>query len=207
MRLGEVESIEHTRDRGLSLTVYFGKRKGSASTADLNPDSIEKTIEHACAIARHTEEDPCNGLADADLLAHEFPDLDLWHPWDITTEEATELALRCEAAGRSLRSAHQQFRRRHRAGRLVARGRCHFARILLARARYPAHDFGGPARRGRSPACSATTGTNRCAAPMISRMSNRSDARPPSARSPASARASSARGSARCCSRRRSRAA
>ena len=100
VRLGEVESIEHTRDRGLSLTVYFGKRKGSASSADLSPESIEKTIDHACAIARHTEEDPCNGLADADLLAHDFPDLDLWHPWDITTEEATELALRCEAAGR-----------------------------------------------------------------------------------------------------------
>ncbi|MEZ5461558.1 metalloprotease PmbA [Dokdonella sp.] len=101
VRLGEVESIEHTRDRGLSLTVYFGKRKGAASTADLNPDSIEKTIEHACDIARFTEEDPCNGLADEDLLAHDFPDLDLWHPWDITAEEASELARRCEAAGRS----------------------------------------------------------------------------------------------------------
>ena len=100
VRLGEIESIEHNRDRGLSLTVYFGKRKGSASTADLHPDSIEKTIEHACAIAKHTEEDPCNGLADPDLLAHDFADLDLWHPWDITTEEATELALRCEEAGR-----------------------------------------------------------------------------------------------------------
>ncbi|MFZ1392946.1 MAG: metalloprotease PmbA [Dokdonella sp.] len=100
VRLGEIESIEHNRDRGLSLTVYFGKRKGSASTADLNPDSIEKTIEHACAIARHTEEDPCNGLADPDLLAHDFADLDLWHPWDISIEEATELALRCEEAGR-----------------------------------------------------------------------------------------------------------
>jgi PmbA protein len=101
VRLGEIESIEHNRDRGLSLTVYFGKRKGSASTADLHPDSIEKTIEHACAIARHTEEDPCNGLADPDLLAHDFPDLDLWHPWDITAEEAADLALRCEQAGRS----------------------------------------------------------------------------------------------------------
>ncbi|MGB0133198.1 metalloprotease PmbA [Dokdonella sp.] len=101
VRLGEVESIEHTRDRGLSLTVYFGKCKGSASTADLHPDSIEKTIEHACAIARFTEEDPCNGLADADLLAHDFPDLDLWHPWDITAEEAADLAQRCEEAGRN----------------------------------------------------------------------------------------------------------
>ncbi|MBL0165094.1 MAG: metalloprotease PmbA [Xanthomonadales bacterium] len=104
VRLGEIESIEHNRDRGLSLTVYFGKRKGSASTADLSPDSIEKTIEHACAIAKHTEEDPCNGLADADLLAHEFADLDLWHPWDITTEEAADLALRCEEAGRGFDS-------------------------------------------------------------------------------------------------------
>ncbi|MEP6880426.1 MAG: metalloprotease PmbA [Dokdonella sp.] len=101
VRLGEVESIEHNRDRGLSLTVYFGKRKGSASTADLHPDSIEKTIEHACAIAKHTQEDPCNGLAETELLAHDFADLDLWHPWDITTEEATELALRCEEAGRN----------------------------------------------------------------------------------------------------------
>lgn len=99
VRLGKVESIEHNRDRGLSLTVFFGKRKGSASTADLNPDSIEKTIEHACAIARHTEADPCNGLADADLLAHEFPDLDIWHPWNVSIEDATDLALRCEAAG------------------------------------------------------------------------------------------------------------
>ncbi len=104
VRLGEIESIEHNRDRGLSVTVYFGKRKGSASTADLNPDSIEKTIEHACAIAKHTQEDPCNGLADTELLAHDFADLDLWHPWDITTEEATELALRCEEAGRSFDS-------------------------------------------------------------------------------------------------------
>ncbi len=100
VRLGEVESIERTRDRGLALTVFFGKRKGSASTADLSEDSIGKTVEHACAIARHTEEDACNGLADADLLAREFPDLDLWHPWDITPEEAVELALECEDAGR-----------------------------------------------------------------------------------------------------------
>ncbi|MEO8010245.1 MAG: metallopeptidase TldD-related protein, partial [Dokdonella sp.] len=101
VRLGEVESIERTRDRGLAVTVFFGKRKGSASTADLSADSIEKTVEHACAIARHTEEDVCNGLADADLLAHDFPDLDLWHPWDITPEEAVELALECEDAGRN----------------------------------------------------------------------------------------------------------
>ncbi len=100
VRLGEVESIERTRDRGLALTVFFGKRKGSASTADLDRDSIAKTVEHACAIARHTEEDACNGLADPERLAHDFPDFDLWHPWDITTDEAVDLAIECEQAGR-----------------------------------------------------------------------------------------------------------
>ncbi|WP_346950099.1 DNA gyrase modulator, partial [Dyella sp.] len=62
VRLGEVETVEHTRDRGFGLTVYFGQRKGSASTADLNPDSIQATLDQACAIARYTEEDPAAGL-------------------------------------------------------------------------------------------------------------------------------------------------
>ncbi|MGN6519525.1 MAG: metalloprotease PmbA [Dokdonella sp.] len=101
VRLGEVETVERTRDRGVSVTVYFGKRKGSASTADLDPKSIEQTVEHACAIARHTEEDPANGLADPALLAKTIPDLDLWHPWDITPEEAIRLGVEIEEAGRS----------------------------------------------------------------------------------------------------------
>lgn len=104
VRLGEVETVEHTRDRGVSLTVYFGKRKGSASTADLDPASIEQTIEHACAIARYTEEDAANGLADAELMAREIPDLDLWHPWEITAEEAIRLGLEIEDAGRAFDS-------------------------------------------------------------------------------------------------------
>ncbi|GAA0720545.1 metalloprotease PmbA [Dokdonella soli] len=101
VRLGEVETVERTRDRGVSLTVYFGKRKGSASTADLDPKSIEQTVEHACAIARHTEEDPANGLADPALLAKDKPDLDLWHPWDISPQEAIRLAVEIEDAGRA----------------------------------------------------------------------------------------------------------
>ncbi|HEY6943098.1 metalloprotease PmbA [Dokdonella sp.] len=101
VRLGEVETVERTRDRGVSVTVYFGKRKGSASTADLDPKSIALTVEHACAIARHTEEDPANGLADPALLAKTIPDLDLWHPWDITPEEAIRLGVEIEDAGRA----------------------------------------------------------------------------------------------------------
>ena len=99
VRLGEVETVEHTRDRGFGLTVYFGQRKGSASTADLRPESIAATLEHACAIARHTEPDPAAGLADAAQMATDHPSLDLWHPWDVDAEAAITLAGRCEAAG------------------------------------------------------------------------------------------------------------
>src|ERR1700722_16323855 len=102
-RMGEVETIEHTRDRSLGITVYFGKRKGSASTADLQPDSIAKTIEQACAIARYTEEDPATGLADAALLARDFPDLDLWHPWQIDAQDAIRLGIDIEDAGRAIK--------------------------------------------------------------------------------------------------------
>ncbi|SFW60390.1 metalloprotease PmbA [Luteibacter sp. UNCMF366Tsu5.1] len=102
VRLGEVETVEHTRDRGFALTVYFGQRKGSASTADLNPDSIQATIEQACAIARFTEEDPAAGLADADRMATAFPDLDLWHPWDVDVDRAIALGQEIEDAGRAV---------------------------------------------------------------------------------------------------------
>jgi len=98
VRLGEVETVEHTRDRGLSLTVYAGQRKGSASTADLDERSIAITIEQALAIARYTEADPAAGLADPERLATWFPELDLWHPQGPDAPTAIELALRCEAA-------------------------------------------------------------------------------------------------------------
>jgi PmbA protein len=100
VRMGEVETIEYTRDRGLSLTVYFGQRKASASTADLDADSIETTIAQACAIARHTEADPHAGLADPERMARVFPELDLWHPWELQADAAVEIGLACEQAGR-----------------------------------------------------------------------------------------------------------
>ena len=102
VRLGDVETVEHTRDRSFGITVYFDKRKGSASTADLNADSIAKTVEQACAIARYTEADPASGLADAARMAHEFGEFDLWHPWDISVEDAITLGLEIEDAGRSV---------------------------------------------------------------------------------------------------------
>jgi PmbA protein len=98
-RLGEVETVEYQRDRGLGVTVYFGHRKGSASTADLGRGAVRDTVEKACTIARYTAEDPYSGLVDPEALARDIPDLDLDHPWSLAPEEAIELARRCEAAG------------------------------------------------------------------------------------------------------------
>jgi PmbA protein len=99
VRLGEVETIEYQRDRGVGVTVYFGHRKGSASTADLGMGAIRDTVEKACTIARYTAEDPYSGLVDPEALARDIPDLDLYHPWTLAPEEAIELARRCESAG------------------------------------------------------------------------------------------------------------
>ena len=98
VRLGEVETIEYQRDRGLAVTVYLGARKGSASTADLGDAALRETVAKACSIARFTAEDTCAGLADPDTLATDIPELDLAHPWDLTPERACEIALACEAA-------------------------------------------------------------------------------------------------------------
>jgi PmbA protein len=100
VRMGEVETVEATRDRGIAVTVYFGRRKGSASTADLRDDSLEATVAQACAIATFTEDDAAAGLADAALMATTQREFDGWHPWDIDAQRAIEIALACEQAGR-----------------------------------------------------------------------------------------------------------
>ncbi|WP_243708066.1 metalloprotease PmbA [Luteimonas arsenica] len=100
VRMGEVESVESTRDRGIAVTVYFGQRKGSASTADLREESLAATVEQACAIARHTEDDAASGLADPALMARDLREFDAWHPWALDAQDAVELALAAEQAGR-----------------------------------------------------------------------------------------------------------
>jgi len=99
VRKGEVETLEHQRDRGFSVTVYFGQRKGSASTSDLSAAALAETVDKACTIARYTAEDTCAGLADAALMARDIPDLDLDHPWELDPDHAVVLARDCEAAG------------------------------------------------------------------------------------------------------------
>lgn len=98
VRLEEIETIEYNRDKGMSVTVYFGQRRGHASTSDLSAQALRDTVTAACSIARHTAHDTFCGLADPALLAREVPDLDLYHPWDIGVEQAIELARRCETA-------------------------------------------------------------------------------------------------------------
>jgi PmbA protein len=99
VRLGEVETIEYQRDRALGITVYVNGAKGSASSADLRPDAVRQMVAKACSIARHTSRDEFAGLADPADMARQIPDLDLYHPWDLTPEQAIALAHDCEAAG------------------------------------------------------------------------------------------------------------
>ncbi len=101
VRKGELENVERNRDKGLSVTVYLGQRRGNASTSDFSPAAVAQTVQAAYDIARFTAEDPMAGLPDeADIAepAARALDLDLFHPWDINSEQAAALALRCEKA-------------------------------------------------------------------------------------------------------------
>jgi PmbA protein len=102
VRLGELESVERQRDRGLAVTVYRGQRKGSASTADFDAKSIDETVRKALSIAHFTAEDSYSGLADPELMAYGYPDLGLYHPWTIDVAAAEAIAGDAEAAARDV---------------------------------------------------------------------------------------------------------
>ncbi|MGB3724920.1 MAG: metalloprotease PmbA [Glaciecola sp.] len=98
-RLKEIETLEFTNDGGLGIVVFVGNKKGSASTADLSPEALKLTVTKAIEIAKYTNEDNCAGLADRDLIASDFPDLDLYHPQELDAEYALDQAMQCETAG------------------------------------------------------------------------------------------------------------
>jgi len=98
VRNGEVETIEYNRDKGLSVTVYIGQQRGNASTSDFSPQAMRDTVDAALSIARYTAKDDCAGLPDEDMLARDFPDMDLYHPWDLPVDDAIALARQCERA-------------------------------------------------------------------------------------------------------------
>jgi PmbA protein len=98
VRLGEVETIEYARDKGVGVTVYLEKQRGHASTSDFSARALRETVEAALSIARFTAPDECAGLADPDLLARDVADPGLYFPWDLSVEEAIERARACESA-------------------------------------------------------------------------------------------------------------
>lgn len=98
VRKGTLETIEFNQDRGFGITVYDGPRKGSAGTSDSSREAIRETVRAALNIARFTQEDPCSGLADAELMPTSLPALDLFHPWQIDPARAEALALASEQA-------------------------------------------------------------------------------------------------------------
>jgi PmbA protein len=98
VRQGEIETIEYNKDKGAGVTVYIGHCRGHASTSDLSEAALKSAVDKALTIARYTAEDPYAGLPDADKLATEVADLDLFHPWSLSVEEAAERARACEAA-------------------------------------------------------------------------------------------------------------
>jgi PmbA protein len=99
VRRGEVETIEYNRDKGMGVTVYIGQQRGHASTSDFAPKALRDAVDAALSIARFTAADDCAGLAEPELLARAFPDLQLWHGWPLTVERAIEIATECEDAG------------------------------------------------------------------------------------------------------------
>jgi len=100
-RMGEAETVEHQRDKGLNVTCFINRKKGSASTTDFSDAALRETVRAACTIAKHTSEDEYAGLLDPEYIATRVPDLDLLHPWDISPEEAIKLAVECENTART----------------------------------------------------------------------------------------------------------
>ncbi|HTJ92532.1 MAG TPA: metalloprotease PmbA [Pararobbsia sp.] len=121
VRRGEVETIEHNRDKMVGVTVFIGQKRGNASTSDFTPAALRDTVAAAYNIARFTAEDDCAGLPDNAMLENDPRDLDLFHPWALSSDEAVELARRAEQAafdtapkiknseGASVSAQHSQF--------------------------------------------------------------------------------------------------
>ena len=101
VRMGQVDKLQYHRDQGASLTVYFGHKKGYASSGDFSRQALDDTLDAACRIARYTAEDEYNGLADPELMASEYPNLDLYHPWDMDADRAIALAVQAEDVARA----------------------------------------------------------------------------------------------------------
>jgi PmbA protein len=102
VRMGEVETVSFNEDRGVAVTVYIGKKKGSASSSDTTDHALDSMVRAALDIAQVSAADPCFGLPEGSLISCDYPDLDLYHPWNLTPEEAIDMARQCEDSARAL---------------------------------------------------------------------------------------------------------
>ena len=102
VRMGAVETVAFSEDKGIGLTVYIGHRKGGASSTDTSSEALHAMVQAACDIAKVSAADPCFGLADKELMTSIHPDLDLFHPWNVTPQQAIDMALKCESYALSL---------------------------------------------------------------------------------------------------------
>ena len=108
-RLGEVETVEFNQDKNFSITVYFGQRRGSATSSDTTTSSLKQLVDRACDIAKVSDEDPCFGLAEKSLLAQNFPELKLQFDWQLEVDEAIESAKQCEITSFRYRLTNCKF--------------------------------------------------------------------------------------------------
>lgn len=121
VRMQDIETLERTRDRSASITVYSGLKRGHATTSDFSDQALQSAVAKALDIARYTAEDPCAGLPEDHVIAREIPKLSLYFPWNISAEEAVSLAMASEKAalgasraiqnteGASVSANHGQF--------------------------------------------------------------------------------------------------
>ncbi|SNX28177.1 microcin-processing peptidase 1. Unknown type peptidase. MEROPS family U62 [Polynucleobacter meluiroseus] len=98
VRKGEVETIEQSLDKQVGVTVFLGHHRGNASTSDFSKDSLRATVEAAYHIAQHTAEDLFAGPAEKELLEKHPLDLDLFHPWELDSATAIDIARASEGA-------------------------------------------------------------------------------------------------------------
>lgn len=102
VRMNMVETVAFSEEKGVSVAVYIGQQKGSATSSDTSPAALDAMVNAAYEIAKVSAKDPCFGLPDSDLIQLDYPELDLLHPWSITPEEAAKLAQTCESHARDL---------------------------------------------------------------------------------------------------------
>ena len=97
-RLGKPEDLERSEGRDLGLRAFVGRRSAVVSSNDFEPRSFDALVERAVAMARAAPEDPYAGLADPDLVAKSWPELELDDGEEPSADALYAQAAACEEA-------------------------------------------------------------------------------------------------------------